>query len=106
MDLFAKLVGVALLVLVLVGPPGAVAGKWVGPGVRTAACLRAGQRALPVAIAVEGVARQTSQPEDLGDGVAALVVGPLGGGKNHRLVVGVLDLDHVTAAAGVWHVGV
>ena len=74
-----------------------------------AACSSAGRArrpALPVAIAIEGVGRQPRQPQDLGDGECALVIGPLGGGKNYSLVVRVLDLDRVTAAPGttVWHV--
>ena len=57
------------------------------------------ERARPSALAIAIDARQTSsQPQNLGDGECALVIGPLGGGKNHSLVVRVLDLDRVTAA--------
>jgi hypothetical protein len=60
---------------------------------------RARPSALKLAIAID--ARQTSsQPQNLGDGECARVIGPLGGGKNYSLVVRVLDLDRVTAAPG------
>ena len=58
-------------------------------------------RSPPGRLPVESAARQTSsQLQNLSDGVAALVVGPLGGGKHYRFVVGILNLDQVTATPG------
>jgi hypothetical protein len=37
------------------------------------------------------------QPQDLGNGIAHLFLGPVGRGEHYRLVVGVLDLSGVAA---------
>jgi hypothetical protein len=43
------------------------------------------------------VIRQAGQPHDLCNGDQPLVIGPIDGSEQHRLVVGVLDLDRVAA---------